>query len=98
MNPSFNIQTCNFVCVTDIVPKEWTNWFFDMLSEDSPFSWGDNNRSLVSVERFSNFVIDQLNDILIDNDNENLTEDDIENFEDILDELQKKNVYIDLEN
>lgn len=62
----FDVQTCKFVCVTDLVPEEWNGWFYDLISEDAPFSWGDNNRTMVSAERFAEHVLERLNDILND--------------------------------
>jgi len=55
-SPKF--ETCTFICVTDLVPKHWRPWFFEMLSSDAPFSWGDNNRTLITVERFIDHVQD----------------------------------------
>lgn len=45
------LQTCEFVPITTLVPDHWRAWFWDQLSESAPFSWGDNNRALVTAER-----------------------------------------------
>ena len=39
-------ETCEFIALTEIVPEAWRNWFYEMISENAPFSWGDNNRTL----------------------------------------------------
>ena len=46
------IQTCKFIAATDLVPKKWSNWFWAQFSSNAPFSWGDNNRTLITAERF----------------------------------------------
>jgi len=47
------VQITEFVCITDIVPEKWRDWFFAEISTDAPFSWGDNNRTLVTIDRFA---------------------------------------------
>jgi hypothetical protein len=47
-----SVEVARFIPVTEIVPKEWECWFYQAISEDAPFSWGDNNRTLVTLERF----------------------------------------------
>lgn len=42
-----HVESCDFVEACDLVPREWDNWFWGAISENAPFSWGDNNRSLV---------------------------------------------------
>ncbi len=46
-----NIQTCKYIEVTEVVPKDWL-WFFGMIAENCPFSWGDNNRTMIHRDRF----------------------------------------------
>ena len=46
------IETCEFVPLTSLVPKKWENWFYEAISTNAPFSWGDNNRTLISLNRF----------------------------------------------
>jgi hypothetical protein len=41
------VQACCFVNASDIIPEEITREFWSVLSENAPFSWGDNNKSLV---------------------------------------------------
>jgi hypothetical protein len=48
------IQTCRFIDVTDLVPKAWRFWFWQLISENAPFSWGDNNRTMVNIGAFIN--------------------------------------------
>jgi hypothetical protein len=88
------IQSCKFICVTDIVPKEWTSWFYTAISEGAPFSWGDNNRTMVDAMSFAQHV-QQVIDI---HDEEEINKKDLIEFYNTLGILEKKQVYIDLEN
>lgn len=45
------LETCKFILLTVLVPNEWAKWFYGIISEDAPFSWGDNNRTLVTANR-----------------------------------------------
>lgn len=47
------IQTCEFISVTHLVPRGWSEWFWEAISQNAPFSWGDNNRSLVTASDFA---------------------------------------------
>lgn len=49
-------RTTSFYEVSDIVPEEWKSFFFEAISDNAPFSWGDNNRTLVTAETFSHHV------------------------------------------
>jgi len=46
------VETCKFVCASDLVPKRWREWFWETISHNAPFSWGDNNRTLVDAVTF----------------------------------------------
>ncbi len=86
------IQTCQYVPVTTIVPKKWSGWFYGALSEGAPFSWGDNNRTMVSPERF----IKHVEDVVIVGENWVSAQDRDEFFATI--KSLGDDVYIDLEN
>ena len=45
-------ETCRYVPATSLVPRNWDSWFWERFSENAPFTWGDNNRSLVDFESF----------------------------------------------
>ena len=55
-------QTVEFVEMTSIVPEHWTFWFYAVISEDAPFSWGDNNRSMVTADDFARHCEERLDD------------------------------------
>jgi hypothetical protein len=97
MKKDLDIQTCKFVPITSIVPKEWTGWFYTAISENAPFSWGDNNRTMVDAQSFANHIDEVLS---YQDDEETLSE--IEKYQDAvydtLNYLGAKNIYIDLEN
>ena len=44
---------CCFIEVSDLVPKSWVSWFWSLISEQSPFDWGNNNRTLVTADAFA---------------------------------------------
>jgi hypothetical protein len=47
-------QTCEFIPVSKVVPQ-WLakKDFWENISDGAPFSWGDNNRTLVTASRFA---------------------------------------------
>jgi len=56
------VQACDFVSATDLVPRSWSAWFWEAISENAPFSWGDNNRSLVTASDFARHCETRLDD------------------------------------
>lgn len=56
------VQTCDFVSATNLVPRRWDNWFWDKISNNAPFSWGDNNRSMVTASDFARHCEERLDD------------------------------------
>ena len=88
------IYSCKYVCVTEIVPKEWTDWFYDMINQDAPFSWGDNNRTMVDALSFAHHVQDRI-DL---QDEVKISKKTLKSFYKTLDDLEKQLIYIDLEN
>ena len=46
------VETCKFVPATSLVPRSWDSWFWAPFSENAPFTWGNNNRSMVDFESF----------------------------------------------
>ena len=97
MKKDLNIQNCKFVEITSIVPKEWTGWFYSAISQDAPFSWGDNNRTMVDAQSFANHIDEVLS---YQDDEKTLSEIEKHQdaFYDALNYLGAKKIYIDLEN
>lgn len=54
------LNACAFVELTSLVPKGWGPWFYSAISENAPFSWGDNNRTLVTASDFARHCDDTL--------------------------------------
>lgn len=52
------IETCEFVPATSLVPRSWDSWFWSAFSENAPFTWGDNNRSLVDFRSFMDHAVE----------------------------------------
>lgn len=50
------IRTCKYIPLTDIVPLSWNSFFYAELAQDAPFSWGDNNKTLVTATRIADHV------------------------------------------
>lgn len=90
------IQTTEFVDIIDIAPGHWSDWFYSDISNSAPFSWGDNDRTLVTAAR----LLKHIEDTLRDNDNfETLVhgDEELEQLKLVLQQLGEKNIYINLE-
>lgn len=91
------VETCKFVAVSEVVPKNWRGWFYEHLSEVSDLCWGSNNRSMVDAPRFRHCCEE-----IIEWENENQTitdfDKDAEALRDTLSYLEANSIYIDLEN
>lgn len=53
---------CLYIPATTIVPRKWDIDFWENISDNAPFSWGDNNHSLVSASDFANHCEYRLDD------------------------------------
>jgi hypothetical protein len=99
MKKDLDIKSCKFVEISSIVPKEWTGWFYTEISENAPFSYGDNNRTMVDAVSLRNHINDVFD--VFQNESEENREDiekEIDAFFDVLGYLESKNIYVDLEN
>jgi len=96
MKKDLQIDELKSVGVTQIIPEEWETWIWTELSDGAPFSWGDNNHSLVDAVSFG----DHLDSILEYKDDEEL-EETIKEYRpaitDTLNYLHANNIFIDLE-
>jgi hypothetical protein len=92
--PSFPIKTCKFIEVSELIPPEWTSWFWSAVSENAPFTWGENNHSMVSALDFSIHCNDVL--VLKAQSTSYVKSSEITAFIKMLESLG--NIYIDLEN
>jgi len=90
--PGVEAETACFVRVTDLVPRSWAGWFWEGLSERSDFTWGSNNRSLVTADR----LLEATEDILQSDAPNGLA---AEGAELLLERLRGMgHAYVDLEN
>ena len=90
------IDTLKSVGVTQIIPEDWGYWIWTDLSDGAPFSWGDNNHSLVDAMSFK----DHLDCILKYKDDDELEETIKEHrpaIMDTLNYLEANDIFIDLE-
>ena len=93
------IETCEFVPATSLVPRSWGPWFWSQFSENAPFTWGDNNRSLVGFESF----IEHAAETFSNGENLSITNNHtfqrwLKKMAEYRDEAKHGPVYIDLEN
>lgn len=87
------IDTLKSVGVTQIIPEDWEDWIWTDLSDGAPFSWGDNNHSLVDALSFGAHLTLIL---AAQGNNESVNEHRIPIMDTIKD-LHKNNIFIDLE-
>ena len=72
-----------------------------MLQDDSPFSWGDNNRTLISITRYKSFCEKKFNQAWENTTQEGVfPHDEVEYVLAGLNNLSQEDehIYIDLEN
>lgn len=90
-------KTCKYIEVSEIVPEDWKSWFFAAISQNAPFSWGDNNRTMVDAISFGHHVEEVLDVEETFGENTSIKKHR-KKFFNMLNDLEKKLVYIDLEN
>jgi len=90
------INTVIYVNSTEIIPKEWNNWFWTALSDSSTITFGDNDYSLVSADRFLCELEIILDDVLEDFKDEYYTEEQVNSIKETIADLIEKDVYINL--
>lgn len=54
---NIKIHNTTFVESSDLIPDSWGEDFWMLFSDCAPFSWGDNNRTLISAKRFLQHAI-----------------------------------------
>jgi hypothetical protein len=89
MKKKLKIEICQYIPATSIVPRKWDKWFWETISNNAPFSWGDNNRSLVTAE----CLVDHFESCDLPS---NIKDKEIIEFQKTCRELGQ--MYIDLEN
>lgn len=89
-------ETAKYVPLSEIVPDNWKDWFYTAISEDAPFSWGDNNRTLVDAISFGHHASERID--TEESFGNNGVIKGRKNFFAVLNKLEKDQVYIDLEN
>jgi len=90
---SITFNDTEFVEATDLVPKKMRSWFWDRFSENASFSFGDNNRTLITAERFADHAKDVMEMAVEDGC---ATQEEADKFLAVLEALGQ--TYIDLEN
>jgi hypothetical protein len=91
------VNRVKYVNIVDLVPAEW-DWFWDMLSSSNPdFSFGDNNLTLIVGERFARFIDDAYEWFSSEDGVETCTKDDWKSFVDTIWNMNKDQIYINLE-
>lgn len=95
MKKDLQIDTLKSVGVTQIIPEQWEDFIWTGLSDDAPFSWGDNNHSLVDAFSFGEHL-DSVLDYYEDDYSEQIKEYRQAVF-DTINYLEANKIYIDLE-
>lgn len=91
------LKTITICPVSALFPDDWRDWIFDAISFDAPFSWGDNDHTLVEAEAFKDHLAhvfstqDHIEDLTVEI---NKHKDSIYN---ILKKLSDLEVFVDLE-
>lgn len=89
-------QTAKFVSLSEIVPKDWDSWFYTAISEDAPFSWGDNNRTLVDATSFGHHA-ERILDVEQSFGSIGTTIKGRKKFFSTLNQMAEEYIYVDLE-
>ena len=89
------IDTLQSVGVTQVIPEQWEHFIWTALSDDAPFSWGDNNHRLVDAHSF----LDHLDSVLDyhQDDYEDVIKEYRQAVFDTINYLEANKIYIDLE-
>ena len=88
------IDTLRATPVSMILPPEWRDWVWTAISEGAPFSWGDNNHSLVDPLDFG----DHLQDVMeVWKDDDFAESDEAKRVFEILTYLHQNHIFVDLE-
>jgi len=74
-------KTLKFIPASQIIPVT-ANWFWHIFSTDAPFSWGDNDLTLIKASRFAEHFENRM-DLFIE---EEIT---IEELKAILEQIKK---------
>jgi hypothetical protein len=59
MAKKLNIQTCQFVVLTDVIPPPLMENVSTQISENGNLTWGSNNRSLITAESIAREIDDE---------------------------------------
>ena len=92
MKKQITIYIAEFVLsssIKDLIPKKYREQIWDEVCDSAPFSWGDNNRSMVTAECFA----DHCDEVL---DGSTVPKNTAKNWINKIRELGQ--MYIDLEN
>lgn len=55
------IQTCEYIALTDIISDDLGDCW-ELIAENAPFTWGDNDRTLVTASRLHDHIADMLDE------------------------------------
>lgn len=96
LNKDLVIDTLKSVGVTQIIPDDWEDWIWTGLSDGAPFSWGDNNHSLVDAFSFGNHL-DSVLECQDDEDVQDTIKEHRQAIFDAINYLEANKIFIDLE-
>lgn len=53
--PQIPVYSIEFIQISDVVPQEWFSWFWEVIADGAPFTWGDNDYSIIAIADFINW-------------------------------------------
>jgi hypothetical protein len=59
-------HTCEYVFANDLLPVEHAQFIWEAISDGASCSWGDNNHSMITADRFADMIDDWSNEIVRD--------------------------------
>jgi len=87
------LKACYYYTISELVPEAWSSWFWEAFSANAPFSWGDNDRTLVRADRVLRHV-KSFQDLVLEDGL--CTEEEFDSLVELIECLGES--YVDLEN
>lgn len=84
-------KTVTYYSLTDLVPKAWDSWFYEVLALDYSVSWGDADHTLIAASTFKDMAA------VWDWEGVSYTKAELEEYQNNL-KLLKVEDFVDLEN
>ena len=50
------VEDITFLPATTVIPRDWDDFFWAVIAENAPFSWGDNEHTLIRTYRLADHI------------------------------------------